>query len=284
LAGSAVADCSIERRASLPVTMLGFMPTVAATIDGKPVRLGVDTGAQGTVLTPDAVERLGLPRDSQHFTTAIGRTGRILVSNAILGEFDFAGEVQRGKSVAVIALGQPLAAPGQPMMDGIVGAELLSRFDLDLDLPHRRLTLYRIENCSKVTPRWRQADYRALSFTLPRSGRPVLPVQLDGRDVTAIFDSGASASLLSPASDKPQGGPSTLFIVDENAALSPRSVARLRIADEDLPPQQLGRLDFPLGEADMLIGEDYMASRRFWLSYATRTLFISQGDTETGED
>jgi hypothetical protein len=37
---------------------------------------------------------------------------------------------------------------------------------------------------------------------------------------------------------------------------------------------QLGQLDFPLGEADLLIGADYMRSRRFWLSYATLTLFI----------
>jgi hypothetical protein len=34
------------------------------------------------------------------------------------------------------------------------------------------------------------------------------------------------------------------------------------------------RSDFPLTESDMLIGEDYMHARRFWLSYATKMLFV----------
>jgi hypothetical protein len=53
-------------------------------------------------------------------------------------------------------------------------------------------------------------------------------------------------------------------------------VVQLRIGDESLPPAELGFVDFPLGEADLLIGEDYMRAHRFWLSYATNTLFIAR--------
>lgn len=36
----------------------------------------------------------------------------------------------------------------------------------------------------------------------------------------------------------------------------------------------LGVIDFPVTDADMLLGENYMHSRRFWLSYSTGTIFI----------
>jgi hypothetical protein len=283
LCGAAPAGCVVERQAQLAVTLDGFMPTVEARINGQSVRLGVDTGAQGTILTPAAVQRLSLPRDFHRFATAIGVAGRILVNNAIVGELEFAGQVWTGRSVPVIAIAQPhgQTEPEEPAMDGIVGAEVLSQFDLDMDLPNRTLTLYRVEGCDKVTPRWDEAAATPIPAAIGRSGRPVIAVELDGRPARAIFDSGASATLLSPAPDGSRSEPATLFVVDQNASLSPRRVVTLRVGDETLPPAQLGHVDFPLGDADLLIGEDYMRTHRFWLSYATATLFIAKGQVRS---
>jgi len=278
LCGAAAAECVVERQAQLPLTLDGFMPTVVARINGQDVRLGIDTGSQGTILTPTAVERLGLTRDFRRFATAFGATGRILVNNAIIDDFEFAGRVSRAKSVPVIAIAQPRgkSEPGVPAMDGIIGAEILSQFDLDIDLPDRTLTLYRVEGCAEVTPNWGAGAVTRLPAAIGRSGRPVIPVELDGKPARAIFDSGASATLMSPAPDGSRREPTTLFVLDENASLSPRRVVNLRIGDEILPPTQLGQVDFPLGEADLLIGEDFMRTRRFWLSYATGALFIAK--------
>ena len=44
-------------------------------------------------------------------------------------------------------------------------------------------------------------------------------------------------------------------------------------------PKNLHLVCVPISgiQADMLIGEDYMQTRRFWLSYATAVLFIQPG-------
>ena len=278
-AAPALAECRVELRAVLPITLEGSIPTVDALIDGHPVSFGIDTGAQGTILTPETVARLHLKRDLEHFTTAIGRPGRLLINNALPNRFEFAGEIYQQKSIPVIDLSQPHAdgeeAAAGTRMGGILGADLLSLYDLDIDIPNRTLSLYRVQDCEKLTPAWNDADYMTVPLRLSRSGRPLLAVELDGKPATAIFDSGARFTLLAPPPSSPAGSPPrTLFVDgDKPAAPAPTRVT-LKIGEESLPPTELGHIEFPLGEADMLIGEDYMRSRRFWLSYATRTLFV----------
>ena len=45
---------------------------VHAQIDGEPIKLLVDTGAERTLLTEATVDRLHLPRDFQHATRTFG--------------------------------------------------------------------------------------------------------------------------------------------------------------------------------------------------------------------
>lgn len=47
-----------------------------------------------------------------------------------------------------------------------------------------------------------------------------------------------------------------------------------RIGHEQFNHPRMGVVDFPAAEADMLLGEDYMHLRRFWLSYSTHKLYI----------
>lgn len=269
--GTARAECRVERQAVLPVTFNGFMPMVAAHINGHTVAIGIDTGSQGTVVTPETVEYLNLPRDPSHFTTAFGNGGRTWVNNAVLEKLEFGGVAYAQKSVAVIALGQPgtMAAGQSPagvLMAGLVGADLLSRYDLDFDVPARTITLYRVSDCSRVVPPWDGA-YMTVPVSVTRSRRLVMPIELDGNFLNAIFDTGASGMLLASSSGARAG-----VIADGNVASY--RFDRIRIGSEIMRGQQIGIMDFPASEADMLIGEDYMHARRFWLSYATRTLFI----------
>jgi hypothetical protein len=113
----------------------------------------------------------------------------------------------------VIAISQPHGRdqPTIAAMAGILGAEILSQFDLDMDLPNRTLTLYRVDGCAGVTPAWQDAATIVLPVKLGRSGRPQVAVELDGKRVTAIFDSGASATLLSPAADGTRREPTRAY-------------------------------------------------------------------------
>ena len=64
--------CALTRLAEVPIEAREHMLFTQATIGGDPVTLLVDTGAERTLLTEAAVDRLHLPRDFQHATRTFG--------------------------------------------------------------------------------------------------------------------------------------------------------------------------------------------------------------------
>ena len=64
--------CPLIRLAEMPLEVRGNMLFVQAKIGEEPVTLLVDTGAERTLLTEAAVDRLRLPRDLQHATRTFG--------------------------------------------------------------------------------------------------------------------------------------------------------------------------------------------------------------------
>src|SRR6185312_6210246 len=80
-------------------------------------------------------------------------------------------------------------------IDGLLGRDFLSVFDLALDLRTDTLTLYDVQACSGRFLPWKQ-DYIAVPAQRPADTAMVLPAVLDGRPLRALLDTGASASVL----------------------------------------------------------------------------------------
>src|SRR5262249_20295043 len=83
---------------------------------------------------------------------------------------------------------------GRPVA-GLLGRDFLSPFDLDLDLPHHRLTLYDVHECTSGFLPW-TLPYAALPASTPVGAALVVPAMVDGRPLRALVDTGASASLV----------------------------------------------------------------------------------------
>ena len=161
----------------------------------------------------------------------------------------------------------------------------ISLFDLDIDIPGRRLTLYQVQDCSGRFLPW-QGGYASLPVTLPDSNALVLPVTLDGTPLRALLDTGASASLvaapglfrlgLQPAS---MAGDPT----DQVSGLGPHVITMHRHTFRSLQvgsqmTNNLVILVAPLQLrpiVDMLLGADWLEQRRIWVSFATRQLFVA---------
>src|ERR1700691_3592001 len=77
-------NCDIVVVAKMPLEVRNRLLVVPAGIDGKWVTLLVDTGAERTVLSSDAVERLGLARDEKVVTRSTGMGGVVTVQDAIV--------------------------------------------------------------------------------------------------------------------------------------------------------------------------------------------------------
>jgi len=285
MAGQANA-CSVEKLATLPITFNDFMPTVPVLINGRPVHMGVDTGAQNTVITPDMAKALGLPQDARHRTNVIGTDGVDQVHNVFVDNMEIGGMQYVMRSIAVIPLIHE-SHPGRktPPMAGLIGTDILADYDVELDMPGRTMTFYAVAGCSEIEPPW-QGEFARVPVSLTRSQRLAVPITVDGQQGTAIFDTGASGLRMALASAGHFGVTDDMLQNDrrgENSGVGGHvrvvpvhQFDSVAIERETTHDPAIAIVDFPASEADMLIGEDYMRAHRFWLSYATKTLFIQR--------
>src|SRR6202047_2517355 len=193
-AADGVGVCGTIRLAETAVALLDNQPIVKVFANSATVLLLLDTGPEATVLTPSAAQRIGAQQARVMGRQMHGITGDIPASELELRSFTIGGvEVPRKRvRVAPIEIVNALSGP----LDGVLGADTLSSFDIDLDLPGRRMTLYREQSCAIASPAWARPYARIAAGRSP-SNRLYFPVQLDGRRISALFDTGAQFSVLS---------------------------------------------------------------------------------------
>ena len=288
MAPVAHAVCVVQPVASVPLGVSRGAITVPLKINGGAATFILDTGAQRSVVTQDAVDRLGLARDQWVGTTMNGVGGIQSRPNADPTSLSLGGvplvrrTLTHDTSLTVGVL--PHALAGNLVIDGLLGRDFLSLFDLDLDVPDRRLLLYRVSACSGRFLPW-TGDYAAIPATMPTDTALVVPVSLDGRPLRALLDTGASASLLSAPGMFKLG--LTAAALDSDPAdtvngLGPRSVTvhrhqfhTLGVGAEVIDSPRVWVEPIRLAPiVDMLLGADWLAGRRVWISLATRQLFV----------
>ena len=188
--------CPLIRLAEMPAEVRGNLLFVQATISGEPVKLLVDTGAERTLLTEATVERLKLPRDTIMPRAPSASAGRRRAWDAMLPDgLTLGGTHFPVDTVTVGKFAITHAAGGGA--DGLLGADILLAFDIDLDLPNSRVTLYRARRaCPNAAPPWQQ-PYITLAGITTQRDRLLVPFELDGVKAMAVLDTGAQLSSVS---------------------------------------------------------------------------------------
>lgn len=279
VATPAFADCRMERVETLPL-LAGNRPMIEMAINGTPLPMVVDTGAQGSSVTPQTVAALKLPRDRKRRTRSTTVGGVDVTENALVETLGVPSFGFIDRSLAVLSLD---AVPGEAAPAGLIGADLLGDFEIELDLPARRLIFYRAAGCDSVRPAW-TGKYQTVAARPSKDHDFLLPIDLDGHGLTALFDTGATSGTVSRAAarsvgvsdaeldnDRPVTGTSA---GSHGYAIRRHRFDSVRIGTETFRNVSLDVADFTRTGVDLLIGVDYMRQRRFFLSYATGTLFI----------
>jgi predicted aspartyl protease len=273
-------NCDLVVVAKMPLEVHNQLLVVPAGIDGKWVRLLVDSGAERTVLATNIVAKLGLERDQKTLTRSTGMGGTFTTNDAIIPGLVLGGVRFPLRRIAVgeFRFGSGLAA------DGLLGSDVLLAFDLDIDVPGRTLTLYRPRVCPDVRPPWTE-PYARVSGVKARKDRLLIPIQLDGVEGMGILDTGAQATTIGPRMAERLGlTPDVLAtdqIVQHHGAGPGTREARLhrfkllQIGPAAAPEPVLSVLEDDAGVGDALVGEDFINGRRIWLSFANREVFIS---------
>jgi hypothetical protein len=282
------AACVVGNKTAIPLDSAGGVITVPVEVNGISATFILDTGAQRSVVTEAAVQRLGLARDPWVGTTMSGVGGIQSRPNANPRSLTLGGvnlvrrTLNHDTSVTVGIL--PRTRAGNRLIDGLLGRDFLSLFDLDLDVPANRLTLYRVNGCAGRFLPWSGA-YASIPVTTPAEDAVVVPVTLDGTQLRALLDTGASASLLAaPGMFRTGLQPASLAgdPADQVSGLGPRMVTMyrhtfrsLRVGGQtiDAPVIWVAAIRL-MPITDLLLGADWVAGRRIWISYATRQLFV----------
>lgn len=277
--------CMIDKVIALPLGYTEGLATVPAKIDGTDVTLGIDTGAQ-TLVTPQTAARFHLARDYTRRTREIGATGVTVANNFVLRGFEFAGKRYGFKSVVSISLAAPQASASKgnaEALAGLLGADVLSEYDVDLDLANRSLSLYRVRGCSKVTPPWSE-PYTPFHIRVTGEHHVVLPVEVDGTELTALLDTGATGFAISRKAAIKAGATEAMLKDDPLqeltgvggiAAKQPsHKFKTVVLGGETIRNLPLQLMPVQLPGADVLVGQVYLLFRHVWISYSTRSLFI----------
>lgn len=270
-------SCALVPLASMPLRLHGGLLLVDAAVGGKSITLLVDTGAERTTLTETAVSRLGLPHDA-HASRSAGIGGitasfDVQVPGLLLGNTRF--------PLDRLAVGRfRIALPGTEV-DGLLGADILLGFELDVDIPDRRLTIYRLRRCEAAAPPWPATE---ISGVTARRDRMLVPIVLDGISGKAVLDTGAQTSAVSEELAARAGVTKAMLaddphITKHGAAPNPLPVPIHRFHSLFIGAEQVAdpRIDVIPGGGlgDGLIGADFISGRRLWLAFPIRRLFIA---------
>ncbi len=281
VAGAALAasSCDLGIDANFPVTYVdGHIPVITVEIQGQPVRLMFDTGAAISFLSPGAYNRLQLNQTDNppgYDVTGIGGTRP--VSAFALVDIDFGAVKLKNEVVAIFAKSTPDEI-GPNAIDGIMGYDILQYFDIGLDLPHNRITLYTPQHCIVTETPW-AGNYVPTAFTRPRAASPVIQEAIDGQNFNMTIDTGAYHSLIMQASLErknvtPEAEPAASNGNGTGIAGLKFQYRAAQFSTFDVGAQEFENAWLTLDttkEADLnevsdgLLGEDYLSSHRVFI-------------------
>src|SRR5580658_5812591 len=134
---AAQAQCTMERLADIAVTMLGNEPLIAASINGHPSAMLLDTGAARRMIWRSSARELDLSI-GQSGVRMYGVDGRDVTGVVSIRDFGLSGAMAH--NILMLAAGSGDAPKGSV---GLLGEDVISSWDLDIDLSAGRLRLYR---------------------------------------------------------------------------------------------------------------------------------------------
>ena len=276
-------ECKPTMVARMPLTVQDRLLVVSAAINGKEIHLVVDSGAERTTIGDAMARRLGLPPDPGHITRALAvggvtTTTDVRVRRLVLGGVHF--------PLDRIAIGSfDLRTARGLNADGLLGADILLAFDIDIDVPGGKLTLYRRRICPDMRPPWAEPAIE-ITGVRARRDRLLVPFQLDDVPGMAILDTGAQANVIGIDMARRMGLDQPTLANDpavrQHGVGPGETISRLhqfrslRIGPvtQEYPRIAVMTSDFGLGDA--LIGEPFLQGRRVWLAFHSRQIFVSQ--------
>ncbi|MEE3623128.1 retroviral-like aspartic protease family protein [Nitrospirillum sp. BR 11752] len=287
-AGEDKPKCQLLRVGTLALTMDANMPLLDVGVNGQDGYLIMDTGATFGTITKPAAKRLNL---SGHWVPGIymeGVGGRVSVEEARLDELRL-GDWKAHHVDYPVFTNHDLS--DNEKIFGVMGENFLSKFDLDIDIAHNNVGLFQPKDCEDFalaywTDTFNEAEFSRFSRENPKIW---LKVQINGEEIRAILDTGASTSILTeraaaragltPESPGVTRTGKSVGIGDDLVQDYVGVFDSFRLGDEEIKHVRLrfgelfshGGRDMP----EMLLGLDFLRAHHMFISHGQRKIYFS---------
>jgi tetratricopeptide (TPR) repeat protein len=185
---AAADDCAVKRYFELPMVATDDgSPVVSVLIDDKPHDMLLDTGGFWSMLDPSVANAFKI--------RPAGFTARLGLNGAPMTQIVQAPSIQFGglKAQKVDFL---VAPQGYSDFAGTLGANWLHAFDVEIDPVSNSVTLLSSQHCRGRVVYWPHQDYAEAELRVERDQRLTIPVVLNGKEIRALIDTGASETFL----------------------------------------------------------------------------------------
>ena len=284
LAGQAWADnCRLENYGTLPVEMVGSRATTMVKINGNSTRFILDTGAFFNTMSSANASSLGLKLQPTPFGFRIGGVGgSATTQQAHVKEFGILDMTLKNVDFIV---------GGTDTGEGLLGANLLDFADLEIDLAHGKLTLFKVDHCDKDSlaywvkdGKYNVADIESANNQFDR--RTFLTVVINGKKVRALVDSGAFATVLSRDAAERAGvdlhapdvkaGVSGIGIGAKPVKTWTVNIDSFSVGSETIQHSQMQVIDGRIGDnTDMLLGVDFLLAHHMFIANSKRKAYFT---------
>jgi tetratricopeptide (TPR) repeat protein/predicted aspartyl protease len=280
--GPARAQCELQKVAELPVTMVRSQPLVTVKINGVDIRMTIDSGAAFSMLTQADARRIpGLKEGGIPPGTQIGGIGGSEEFTRMVSQsFDLGGAKATGIDFAVGDL------KGGP---NLLGENILHGEEVEYDLAHNVIRLYRTKDCGEKAPLayWaKKEDVRIAEIdklTLQQQ-HIITTGSVNGARMRIVLDTGAARSSLTLKAAARAGiRPDSPGVTPTDASrgigkrMSANWVAPVDVIDvgeEELHAVRLTFGEMELNE-DMLLGVDFFRSHRVMISPSRNRVYFT---------
>jgi tetratricopeptide (TPR) repeat protein len=283
-AAVAAAKCKISKVVELPITMNSLRPTIDVKINNRDAKFVLDSGAFYSMMSSATAAEYNLRTYPGPFglrITGVGGTADVRV--ATVKEFSIVGITL--KNVEFLVGGSDVGNAG------LLGQNLLEKFDVEYDLARGAIRLFHTEDCNHTRLAYWLAPGQAYS-SMPIEYIDALHPHTIGvayvndKQIRVTFDTGAFTSILSlKAAERAGVKPDSPGVV---ALGYTRGIGRgmtkeyiatfanFKIGDgEEIKNARLRIADLGDDNADMLVGADFFVSHRIFVANKEHRLYLS---------